>query len=402
MPSPGSIARVRRCAVACVALVAAGGCATSPNISESAVPAAPAPETGAFVVTLGSDTLAVERYTRTADRLSIDAVVTSPQTIRRTVSVDFAGGAPAQFNVATTRPGAAAPQPQSFMIRYAPDSATLEARLVPDSLQTRRFAAPPGTLPMMGNSYALLENLTMYARRSGGDSVTVPVSWLSLRPTAGTVTIKRLGADSMLIWNFPGEPMRARVDAQGRLLGLSGLNTTLKVIVQRVATADIDAITNRFATRPVGQLSARDSVRTTIGTAVVSINYGRPQKRGRTVYGGIVPWNQVWRTGANAATGFTTSADLVANGTTIPAGSYTLWTLPSPNGWKLIINRQTGQWGTEYDPARDLARIDLREERLSSPVETFTMNVEPVAGRGGVLSIAWDDRRFVLPFEVRQ
>lgn len=390
----------RRCVVACVIIAVAGGCASTPNVSESSAPAA-APETGAFVVTLGSDTLAVERFTRTADRLSIDAVVTSPQTIRRTIAVDFTGGAPSQFSVATIRPGAAAPRPQSFMIRYGADSATLEARLVPDSLQTRRFAAPPGTLPMLGNSFALLENLTMYARRSAGDSVAVPVSWLSLRPSAGTVTIRRLGPDSMLVWSFPGEPVRARVDARGRLLGLHGLNTTLKVVVQRVATADIDAITNRFATRPLGQLSARDSVRVTIGTAVVSLDYGRPRKRGRTVYGGIVPWNRVWRTGANAATGFTTTADLVARGTTIPAGSYTLWTLPSPDGWKLILNRQTGQWGTEYDPARDLARIDLREERVISPVETLTMNVEPV-GSGGVLSIAWDDRRFLLPFEVKR
>src|SRR5688572_8525446 len=101
MPSPGSISTARRCVGASVFLFIAGGCASSPNVSESAVPSAPAPETGAFVVTLGSDTLAVERYTRTADRLNIDAVVTTPQTTRRTLSVDFAGGAPAQFNVAT-------------------------------------------------------------------------------------------------------------------------------------------------------------------------------------------------------------------------------------------------------------------------------------------------------------
>lgn len=401
MPSPGSIVLARHVGRASLVLLASGACATAPNVSETSTPAPMAPETGAFFVTLGRDTLAVERFTRTPQRLEAEAVVTSPQTIKRSFFVDFAGDAPTLFNLATSRPGTAAPG-QSFVIRYGADSATLEARTMADSVQTRRFAAPPGTLPMIGNSFALLENLTRYARRSGGDSVTVPVSWLSLRPSAGTVTIKRHGADSMLVWVFGGEPMRARVDAQGRILGLHALNTTVKVMVQRAATADVDAIAGRFASRPVGQLSGRDSVRATIGNAVVSLNYGRPHKRGRTVYGGIVPWNQVWRTGANAATGFTTSADLVAYGTTIPAGSYTLWTLPAPSGWKLIVNRQTGQWGTEYDPARDVARIDLREERLPSPVEIFTMSIEPAGSRGGVLSLAWDDRRYVLPFEVKR
>src|SRR4051812_36783509 len=92
------------------------------------------------------------------------------------------------------------------------------------------------------------------------------------------------------------------------------------------------------AQRPV--LSPRDSAVASFGAAKVSVDYSRPSKRGREIFGGLVPWNQVWRTGANAATTLVTSRDLDIGGTLVPAGTYTLYTLPSPTGWKLIVNKQ--------------------------------------------------------------
>src|SRR5689334_13753896 len=86
----------------------------------------------------------------------------------------------------------------------------------------------------------------------------------------------------------------------------------------------------------------------------VTIKYGRPSMRGRKIMGGLVPYGQVWRTGANEATTLVTPVTLLIGGTTIPAGEYTLWTLPSEGTWKLIVNKQTGQWGTEYDEHQDL------------------------------------------------
>ncbi len=133
----------------------------------------------------------------------------------------------------------------------------------------------------------------------------------------------------------------------------------------------------------------------TVGSAHLTVDYGRPHRRGREIFGSVVPWGQVWRTGANAATGFTTDADVTINGTVIPKGSYTLFSLPEQGGAKLIVNKQTGQWGTQYDPAQDFARIDLKAESLSQPVEVFTIAVE-----NGVLALTWDRTRFTA--EVRQ
>ncbi len=112
--------------------------------------------------------------------------------------------------------------------------------------------------------------------------------------------------------------------------------------------------------------------------------------RGRKIMGALVPYDQVWRTGANAATSLTTEADLVIGNVTVPKGSYTIYTLPSARGWKLIINKQTGQWGTDYDKSHDLARIDLEVKPLSSPVEQFTISLDK-AGSGGVLKLEWEN-----------
>jgi hypothetical protein len=123
----------------------------------------------------------------------------------------------------------------------------------------------------------------------------------------------------------------------------------------------------------------------------VSIDYGQPHARGRQVIGTVVPMNQVWRTGANDATTLTTDVDLMIGSTRVPKGTYTLFTLPSERGWKLIVNRQSGQWGTEHDPSQDLARIDLKSRALPEPLESFTIWLVPAADAParGTLKLAW-------------
>ena len=107
----------------------------------------------------------------------------------------------------------------------------------------------------------------------------------------------------------------------------------------------------------------------------VTIDYSRPSMRGRKIFGGLVPYGQVWRTGANSATSLKTDANLTIGGAAVPAGSYTLYTIPSETGWKLIINKQTGQWGTEYDEKQDLARVDMKVAKNATPTEQFTISL---------------------------
>ena len=130
----------------------------------------------------------------------------------------------------------------------------------------------------------------------------------------------------------------------------------------------------------------------TLNGKKITIEYSRPSMRGRKIVGGLVPYDQVWRTGANEATSLKTEIDLVIGGVNVLQGSYTLYTLPAQNGWKLIINKQTGQWGTEYDQSQDLARIPMKVEKLPSPVEQFTISLDKTKV-GGVLKLDWENTR---------
>jgi hypothetical protein len=125
----------------------------------------------------------------------------------------------------------------------------------------------------------------------------------------------------------------------------------------------------------------------------IKTDYSSPRMKGRKIYGELVPYGQVWRTGANEATTFVPSTDVVVGGKTVPAGNYTIFTVPDPNKWTLIINKKTGEWGIPYKYESDeLARVDMKVSKLPSPVEDFTISYEK-SGNGCTMNIDWDTTR---------
>lgn len=131
----------------------------------------------------------------------------------------------------------------------------------------------------------------------------------------------------------------------------------------------------------------------TINGKKVTIEYSRPSMKGRKIMGGLVPYGKVWRTGANEATTLTTETDLDIGGAKVPAGKYTLYTLPSQGTWKLIINKQTGQWGTEYDQKQDLARVDMKTSEIVVPVKQFTISLDQDSNNSADLVLEWEKTR---------
>ena len=113
----------------------------------------------------------------------------------------------------------------------------------------------------------------------------------------------------------------------------------------------------------------------------ITVNYSSPRMKGRKIYGGLVPYGEVWRAGANEATTFVTDTDLNIAGTSVPAGSYTIFAIPGEDKWSLVISKKTGEWGTQYPgPENDLARIDMKVAKLPSPVENFTIAFDENGG----------------------
>jgi DUF2911 family protein len=129
------------------------------------------------------------------------------------------------------------------------------------------------------------------------------------------------------------------------------------------------------------------------GGKSIKTNYSSPRMKDRKIYGGLVPWGEVWRTGANEATTFVTSTDIVVGGKAVPAGSYTIFTVPNADKWTLIINKKTGEWGIPYKYESDeLARVDMKVSKLASPVEDFTIAYDK-SGNGCTMRIDWETTR---------
>jgi len=365
-----------------------------------AIPVGLPAQTGEFLVRLGHDTLAIERYTRTADRLEGEQVVRSPRTVHRLYTATFGpGGAIERFELVTHNvSGAPGPLERKATATFSGDTVVMT---IPrdDSTTTMRVKAGPGALPYIGQGWGLIEEMARRARTAGSDHYSVTMLPLG-SDELWEVTATPRGRDSMTIVLGPLGPFRAQVDGQGTVLGLSGVGSTMQVTVERVQGLDFAALGKSFAARSLGTLSPADSVRTSVGAAALSVRYSRPSMRGRVIFGNVVPWNQVWRTGANQATVLETSADLTVAGTKVPAGKYSLWTIPSPTGWKLIVNKNTGQWGTDYEAQYDLARLDMKVEPLPQPVEQFTIAIEP-KGKRGVLKLEWDKTRASIPFSAK-
>ena len=372
------------------------------------------PASGAFVSTLGTDTIQIERFTRTGDKLEGDILRRAPRVQVVHYVADLTATGFKGISITTRRYGADPASAPSFSMvaLLADSSASLEVQRNgrPDSANTgtrsyRGRAAP--AVPGIPPSLAVYEQLLAFSPPSVKDSVKVALVGAGLAPNS-TLTMVRRARDSVVFLSsfFPNWTEFAVVDANGRIQLLDGGTTTIKSITRRASGLDFDATAKAWAAYeashgPWGQMSPADTVRANVGMAGIEIVYSRPSKRGRVIFGSnVVPWNQVWRTGANAATQFTTSADLVFGTTVIPAGKYTLWTLPTPTGARLIFNTQTGQWGTDYDASKDFARVDLTQAILAKPVEQFTFAVLP-QGSGALLKYSWDDREYSIPFRLK-
>jgi Protein of unknown function (DUF2911) len=125
----------------------------------------------------------------------------------------------------------------------------------------------------------------------------------------------------------------------------------------------------------------------------VTVDYSSPRAKGRKIFGGLVPYGQVWRAGANEATTFVTTTDMNVGGKAVPAGSYTIFAIPGEDKWTLVISKKTGEWGTAYPGAEnDLARIDMKVSKTSAPVENFTIAFDK-AGNGCTMRMEWENTR---------
>lgn len=169
------------------------------------------------------------------------------------------------------------------------------------------------------------------------------------------------------------------------------------------AVRDLDLPGVFHPRRNTGQRgSVRDTTIAVIDGSRIAIEYGRPSKRNRVIWGGLVPWGRVWMPGADESSTLTTNDTLVFSALVVPKGDYTIYTQPAADSFTLIINGQTGQFHTVYPAERDLGRVPMTQEKVEPTAERLTFAIEPQASGGGVLKLIWDDRAYLAPFVVKR
>ena len=349
--------------------------ACSSSTSETGEPMRHPPQAALLVTQLGDDTLAIERIRRDADSVVATVLLRSPQTTLRTYRVALdAAGRPLTMRVEQQDP------------RTGATTATSDVAL----------AAGSG-IPFIDMVHWPFELMVARTNAAATDTLTLPL-------VAGERTVafrmQRLADGSYTATHPTRGTMTLRADPTGRLLMLDAARTTRALRVTRSSDADIAALAASFADRPMGELSGRGEVSVNVAGSQIDVDYGVPLKRGREIFGALVPWDRVWRTGANRATHFSTTRALRVGDEVIPAGTYTLFTIPRADRWTLIVNRTIDINGQAYDAAADLVHLDLAVRRLDQVVEPFTIVVEPDGPSGGILRLRWDTTEAWLPFVV--
>lgn len=387
------------------ALIALASLVPAPAAAQTGERAEPA-DSASLVTRLGDDTLAVERFVRTRNRIEAEVVLRSPAVSRTRYLLELSpSGGLTRLEAVGLDPRQGSPAGRQEIMALRGDSLHIE---ITANGQTRKRTVAAGdvVLPFIDMVHWPFELALMRARATGKTEVPQPM--LSGSRVAN-FTLGAVGRDSMTITHPTRGTMRVQIDVLGRLLALDAGATTRKLIVERGGWIEVEPFATRWAAldasgRSFGALSGRGKEESMVQGAEIVVDYGTPQKRGREIWGALVPFGEVWRTGANQATHFSTTRDLVfgsgADTLLVPAGEYTLFSIPAAAGGVLIINRQTGQTGTAYDAARDLGRVKLAARQLPEVVEVFTIRVDQ-GSTDGKLRLQWDRTELVVPFRVR-
>jgi hypothetical protein len=367
-------------------------------------PAALSAQSASIVYRLGKDTVAVEQYTRTATSVKGEMVQRSGAAVARVQYALTLGtnGRPTAASIIRLNGDGSLPAntPQETRFTVTADSVVREM-VFADSVSRRAFAAKQAFVNFPVFVYGPMEVLA--AMRNGGMAVdSLPA--LGVTGNLGYTGLAPMSGDSVRLKGAP-YAMILRLDGRQQLLSTDGTLTTNKAIGTRgAAGVDLAAIAKTM--KPTGVLSLRETARGGFGQGgIVLVDYSRPQVRERTVWGGtLVPFDSVWRAGANDATHLFTTRVLTFGApgaeVVVPPGQYTLFVQHTRAGTWLIVNRQTGQWGTVYTAANDVGRVAMTLAPTPDHVEAFTITVKSPSPARGALELAWGPSVASVPFSV--
>ncbi len=352
----------------------------------------------AFLTLIGNDTLAVE-WMEFEDRwVDARALVRGPRTTfgRYYLEFDEDGEVVAYTAEAWAGTDDQGPLLRSQRLERTEDGAEL---VVTERGEERRTAleTAPGSVPFIDMLHWPFEaSMRWFVEERGNLPDAVPV--FSARGVQDFELERNADGTWQLIHPSRG-PSTLVVGQEGQIQQLDGTGSTRAYDLRRLPYEALDPaqLAAQFANRPMGELSGRGRIDAEVAGVHFTGHYGEPRKRGREIFGELVAYDEWWRTGANEATHLSFDRDIVIDGERIPAGDYTLSSIPREDGGTLIINRQTGQGGQSYDESLDQARVEMRRSTLDHVVEAFEIRAVETED-GGRLELRWDETVYWVPF----
>ncbi len=282
------------------------------------------------------------------------------------------------------------------------DSTFIEQQLPGKPLTVSRFTGRGVIANGIGTPFRYFLPLWVnYAPKNIGDSLVTGHLTLG---TNKKYIIKRVAKDQLYVGSTVTGMMTLHLDKNGMLKSIDAIGSSWNTTATVTNKVNLKALTERFVAQETASgavaINQADSVMALINNASFKIVYSRPKVRGRTIFGEVVAYDRFWRTGANAATRLVTDHALVFGNKELPAGSYSVWTIPSEKGWTMMFNSQANVWGTEYNPAFDVLHVSMQSDPVLDLVEELTIQVRP-APQGGVFNVIWEKTKASVGFLIK-
>jgi hypothetical protein len=234
--------------------------------------------------------------------------------------------------------------------------------------------------------------------RSGKESM--PITMINDYIGIKEIAIRKGKGDTLVFGGDFLEYAKIIATPEGRILSYDGTATPWNYLVTKLDPINVDEVAKRMSkNQKIGNPSPKAIVGFPVASDTIRLSYGRPLKRGRKIFGGIVPYDSIWRTGANDHTRLTLPYDIQFGKVTIPKGEYALYSIPRENGWTLIFNTDFKRWATEPDRSKDFASVPLQVRRVAQAVDQFTITIDPEKD-GGIIKFIWDEIEAYTSFKV--
>ncbi|HEU0111066.1 MAG TPA: DUF2911 domain-containing protein [Flavisolibacter sp.] len=358
--------------------------------------------TASFVAKLGTDTVIVETYNMLPNHLYGKAFLRYPEDQVGIFDFHFyPDGSIKHYSMSLMRPDSSYVTSAGTQGVYCEnDTCTWFASWPGQSTEyvNKRAAKQMDFIGGWTPTLSLIEWNCMRLIRSGKQSL--PLTMINDYIGTRHVAISKGTNDTMIFGGDFLEYTKIKVTPDGQITAYDGTGTPWNYIATKHAPIDVDATAKRMSKKPkIGIPSPEVKVDFLIANDTIRLSYGRPSKRGRKIFGGIVPFDSVWRTGAGDPTTLTLPYNIYFGKTLVPNGSYSMYTIPRTSGWTLIFNTDLKQWPTEPDRSKDFALIPLQVKKPAKQTEQFTITIEP-SNEGGLLKFIWDETEAYASFRI--